>query len=312
MPFNNPVVGGTTLIRDAIHSPNYVAGTSGWTINKDGTVEFTSALLRGALEVGSSTGPQIQITPALPQPTIYFTGADPASDVAFINGPDNGAGKPVAIGVNSGKRLAADGLTLINERLWLTAGNGGGSLQTIGPTQTSVGGKITVKESYAQLAAFRVAGGNGPAITITAGPPSQVLIDSDVDTLQIDAGTTIVLHPINATVPGGTAAETWHTASLNANWSEFVPATYGHVQYKLLPDGHVHLRGIASRGTGAGTAIFTLPAGYRPTSQLLFACSAGSGTAVGDVRVGTDGVVTAPNTAVGALTSLSNVYIPTD
>lgn len=47
MPFSNPVVGGTTLIRPSIHSPDYVANTSGWTINKDGSAEFNDVTIRG-------------------------------------------------------------------------------------------------------------------------------------------------------------------------------------------------------------------------------------------------------------------------
>lgn len=50
MTFNNPIVGGTTLIRPAIHSPDYVAGSQGWTINKDGTAEFNDVTVRGTLE----------------------------------------------------------------------------------------------------------------------------------------------------------------------------------------------------------------------------------------------------------------------
>lgn len=48
--FNNPLVGGVgKLIRDFIQSPNYVAGDTGWTVNKDGTVEFNSGTFRGTL-----------------------------------------------------------------------------------------------------------------------------------------------------------------------------------------------------------------------------------------------------------------------
>ena len=48
--FTNPVVGGTTLIRPAIQSPNYVAGTSGWSINQDGSAEFNGVTIRGTLQ----------------------------------------------------------------------------------------------------------------------------------------------------------------------------------------------------------------------------------------------------------------------
>jgi hypothetical protein len=47
MTFGNPIVGGTTLIRPAIHSPDYVEGVSGWSINKDGTAEFNDVTFRG-------------------------------------------------------------------------------------------------------------------------------------------------------------------------------------------------------------------------------------------------------------------------
>jgi len=50
MPFRNSVVGGTTLVRPAIKSPNYVPGVSGWSINIDGSAEFNDVDVRGTLE----------------------------------------------------------------------------------------------------------------------------------------------------------------------------------------------------------------------------------------------------------------------
>ena len=44
--FNNPLVGdGGGLVYPSIHSPNYVPGVSGWTINKDGSAEFRSIVV---------------------------------------------------------------------------------------------------------------------------------------------------------------------------------------------------------------------------------------------------------------------------
>jgi hypothetical protein len=46
--FNNPIVGSQgALIRDAIRSRNYVAGVSGWSINKDGFAEFNNVAING-------------------------------------------------------------------------------------------------------------------------------------------------------------------------------------------------------------------------------------------------------------------------
>ena len=45
-----PVVGSTILRRPAIQSPNYAAGSSGWTINQDGSAEFNNLTIRGTFQ----------------------------------------------------------------------------------------------------------------------------------------------------------------------------------------------------------------------------------------------------------------------
>lgn len=80
MPFRNPVVGGITLVRNAIQSENYNPGVSGWTINRDGTAEFTALVIDGGaltqFTITFSDNSQIhayagsytqQITPGFPQ-----------------------------------------------------------------------------------------------------------------------------------------------------------------------------------------------------------------------------------------------------
>lgn len=66
MPFRNSVVGGTTLVRPAIRSPNFVAGTSGWSIDADGSAEFNDIVIRGtglgdAVIIGPAGMPQVEI-----------------------------------------------------------------------------------------------------------------------------------------------------------------------------------------------------------------------------------------------------------
>ncbi len=46
----NPVVGSTVLRRPAIQSPNFVTGSSGWTINSDGSAEFNNLVIRGTFD----------------------------------------------------------------------------------------------------------------------------------------------------------------------------------------------------------------------------------------------------------------------
>jgi len=57
MPFSNEVIGTNgALIRNWMKSENYVAGSSGWQIKKDGTAEFNNGTFRGSIEVGPNPG----------------------------------------------------------------------------------------------------------------------------------------------------------------------------------------------------------------------------------------------------------------
>jgi hypothetical protein len=44
----DPVVGSTILRRPAIQAPDYVPGSTGWTINADGSAEFNNLSVRGS------------------------------------------------------------------------------------------------------------------------------------------------------------------------------------------------------------------------------------------------------------------------
>ena len=46
----DPVVGSTVLRRPAIQSPNYSAGSAGWTINSYGSAEFNNLTIRGTFQ----------------------------------------------------------------------------------------------------------------------------------------------------------------------------------------------------------------------------------------------------------------------
>lgn len=55
MQFDDDVVGGVTLVRPAIQSPDYDPGVSGWAIKIDGSVEFNDGEFRGSLRLGNAT-----------------------------------------------------------------------------------------------------------------------------------------------------------------------------------------------------------------------------------------------------------------
>lgn len=56
MAFRNPPISGSYLVRPAIQSPNYVAGSAGWTVNRDGSAEFNVGVFRGSLNSGNPSG----------------------------------------------------------------------------------------------------------------------------------------------------------------------------------------------------------------------------------------------------------------
>lgn len=52
MGFRSSILAGTNLIRQAIKSPNFLTGVSGWSINKDGSAEFNNVVIRGGSVLG--------------------------------------------------------------------------------------------------------------------------------------------------------------------------------------------------------------------------------------------------------------------
>lgn len=123
MTFRNPVVGGSTLVRTAIRSPNYVVNTSGWSINRDGSAEFTNVTIRGSgtqdtLIVGPSNGAQVIVGSTSTLGFIEFpTHSAVEDDIATI----------VAGQFNAG--AANETLSLQVQSATTTGGGGGVELQ---------------------------------------------------------------------------------------------------------------------------------------------------------------------------------------
>lgn len=59
MAFRNPAIAGNYLVRPALRSPNYVTGSTGWTINRDGSAEFNNVTSRGSVVVGPNPGAHV-------------------------------------------------------------------------------------------------------------------------------------------------------------------------------------------------------------------------------------------------------------
>jgi hypothetical protein len=85
------------------------------------------------------------------------------------------------------------------------------------------------------------------------------------------------------------------------SWENF-GGTYLNAAYCKDGNGFVHIRGVIKSGTNETTA-FTLPAGYRPTSDTIFAVNE-TGPSHARVIVYSDGKVE-PKSAAGTSVSIS-------
>lgn len=92
MQFQDELAGGVVLVRPALQSPNYVAGSAGWAIKVDGSAEFSDIVLRGdgvgdTIIIGPSTGSQVTIGFTGTQSYVKFPQNSPKENfVAQING----------------------------------------------------------------------------------------------------------------------------------------------------------------------------------------------------------------------------------
>jgi hypothetical protein len=98
-------------------------------------------------------------------------------------------------------------------------------------------------------------------------------------------------------------AQSFTAPTLTNSWTDSI-ATSNGIQtpgYYRDPMGFVHLRGFVGAGT-VNSAMFTLPAGYRPGTTEVFGCLNGASNVIGRVDVGSDGTV---NLRTGG----SNTYV---
>lgn len=101
--------------------------------------------------------------------------------------------------------------------------------------------------------------------------------------------------------------------SLSAGWSNWGNTTYRGAFYSKDAEGFVQVIGLitpaAAQAAGAGFA--TLPVGYRPAADLIFACVTNG--AFLEIQVHSNGGMSINNAvAAGAYVSLSNIRFPTN
>lgn len=262
MPFRNSVVGGTTLVRPAIKSPDYAAGVSGWSINRDGSAEFNNLTIRGTFNGTNFIINEDGIflydgTPANGNLVVSITNTDGTD--AFGNDYLNGVVTYVSgtfSGIASGDLRVgdvADGYPTSG----IIGALGTHSLLITAPTPTGFDDSATVTLV------------SGDTTTTPQSSASYPHIDIGAGTAGVMAWTNGAV--IKSSVNGGVStAETWNTPTFNANWASTGTlngnSTFHGLQYRKDAEDNVWLYG-AAVASGAGASIFTLPAGYRPPTN---------------------------------------------
>jgi hypothetical protein len=283
MAFRNPILAGTTLIRDAIQSSNYLARRSGWQIATNGTAEFNDITIRGGTNVGGTA--------------LYYAGTPAAgnlrysiSDTAGTDAYGNGYGVGIiayAFG-HTGDIGLVDGEVLLGHAATAFAGSAslrqtllfGGDVLI----DSGTGDASHTDSSYVQA----IAGTNGQT-TGSATAPHVVIGDgqgvSDVDALI--SGSWI------KTDKAGTHV-TWQSPSYATGWAGG-PAggSVQPLQYRLDAQDNLVIVGAAHNTGSAGGTVFTLPAGYRPlqTQRGVAVTNSGGTGALVFYEVNTSGVV---------------------
>lgn len=155
MTFRNPIVAGLNLIRTAIRSPNYQAGTAGWSINRDGSADLADVTARGTLTVVGSNGSQVQADAGSAgaqlalTPAGTFTAATVqtnASGFGVVNvGPAIAVTSPVATGQTATTQLILAGRGgTVSQLPALIVYSGGLEALLIQDTAVSVPGTLQV------------------------------------------------------------------------------------------------------------------------------------------------------------------------
>jgi hypothetical protein len=345
MGFNNPLTGENgSLIYQQIKSPNFsLSGQTGWAILKNGNAYFYNVVATGTITATEFIGTDFIIDSA----GMFFYNGTPAAGnlltaIAAVAGVDafgNAYGAGVTVGApGSSEQIRFGVFNGAPVQFFLssigTAFNNAAFMLNVSGAGTAAHDVLVLKSS--QDNAFK----DYVAINLNGNSNDGVTQQTSIQEAYVDtgggahfyralsaAGDIIAAGSLTAVQPGtGTRAtpavgETWHAAALvnsfASNASDQVP------RYRLegTGGGIVRLDGTVYTTVGtaepAGTTMFTLPVGYRPTIRKRFV---GLTNAVGYAAGGTvimanpNGTVTNGTAATSVLTQfcMDGITFPVD
>jgi hypothetical protein len=265
---NSVVGGGGDLIRESIHSPGYMPGISGWSINRDDSAEFNDLTARGTVEVGPDDSFQIVIR------------TDSGAGLIEIYTHAATEGSPGNIRAQVGNAGAAN--EYLRTQVQSPRHPNGTADDYI---LLSLNSQNADNTSRANLQIARADGSGGPIDLIASFDENNIFLESDVW--------------LSGNLNGwGTWTPTWAgigTATFTTNTGYY--KNFGDIYWFALNAT------VNANGSGAGVVTFTLPATpHRGLSQIFplffaaggatsyrtgyaFVFTSGSGTAIDQIRV---------------------------
>lgn len=76
-----------------------------------------------------------------------------------------------------------------------------------------------------------------------------------------------------------TGDTTWNSVSYQNNWVDYDNSVWYGIKYRKDAMGYIHFKGLMRSGTTTnGTVLFNLPAGYRPSHQVMMFVSTNNGS----------------------------------
>lgn len=249
--FAHDIAGGDgALIIDALHSPDYVPATTGWTVNQDGSAEFNDLVLRGTFQGNDfvlNTSGLFTYSGAAGPNTLIASEAGAAGTDPY--------GNAYLAGIASYQVISGAGHAAVSSAGAYTFYVSGGA-GLAGPWN---------QENAIAPAVHQI----GLAVTDSIGRSLFLISNPDPNNSEMI---------VAAEDPAKSGfAESWHTMpAFTTNWAHSGTGVGGHPaygEYKLFADGTLGLRcsGLttAAPGGSTGTQLCTLPAPY-VTSQYRY------------------------------------------
>lgn len=276
----------------AVQSTNYVAGSRGWAINSDGSVEFNNATLRGNLLVTGSQGQLRTDLSSSGYPTLYLYN-NAKDNYSYINLTNISGSGAAELGINSGTYTSTVFPTVVmRPRLWLN--NSTRTLSSVNPSQVSLGGYLTMDDStvlmgynnasgvkisesritstYSSLAKFNSSGTALSAIEVNDDIielRNKTTAAAARGTLRVGTGGVEMFSSIAGVSPWSKYSFTsgylergdltgWITLILINGWvTRTTGGTFNAPAYKHLPDGTIIFRGSMQGGIATQNTIVT-------------------------------------------------------